>query len=154
VVTVTVAAEADETLIAVPMREENGQWTATITGLAHLSEVRLRVIAADAAGNLCETDCGTVKIEISAPAVGLELETAFADGVAVVSLQNHEMRAVSGLLVCAAYDEYGKLLAVGSRHLAVPANGIGECSVPVSCESPAEVKAFLLDVSGAYKPVC
>jgi len=146
-----------ETAIAsVPMARENNVWTVQLSEITGQTSVTVKVIATDAAGNRTESSAYVVELNIPEKSTGISMVVGSVQNCeAEVTVENHNGKAISGWLVCAAYDQQGQMLAADSCYVGLKADANGTYRVAFDQEIPntASLRAYLLDVNNGYAPV-
>lgn len=129
----------------------NATYTISSAG-ASLNQVMYRCVATNAAGTAI-SEAATLSISD----VGIvATKTAVTNGILVsVSVGNPFENVKSGAVVCAVYEENGKLLGIATAALTVAAGEDMTTSLTVVCNAAqaAEVKVFFV-TTDTYSPIC
>jgi len=167
-----VVSEDGLSQVLVQIRGENGESASYVmrqySGKKYVADVlpawdgelSVMVLARDNWGNLVKSLPQTVLVESqgSPSGVTLELEqTALTDCIeASVTVDNNTERALSGWLICAAYDEDGRFLTLGEVPIGLKALDSHDVAVNMVCkpEQVSEVKAMFLNVANGCMPIC
>jgi hypothetical protein len=142
------------------MERSGNVWTAEVLPVPGAERMRFTAVAGDDYGNTLRSEA--VEVELALPALLNELTISeillsSVDDVTVaeVTILSPEGVAASGILVAAAYDADGRMLAMGSLPVGLRSGDELTVSIPiaVSTNVAACVKAFFLDPNG-YIPLC
>lgn len=144
----------------VPMTEADAVWTAQIQGVFGEQTLAVTVCALDSAGNRADSESLTIRTNIPKEASGIRMQIRSVSGGseadASILIENRTQSAMSGWLLCAAYDRNGRQIAANGQYIGLKAQGQSTPTLHLTCGAGeiAVVKAFLLDPSIGYRPLC
>lgn len=153
-------SEEDGQSWTVPMTEADAVWTAQIQGVFGEQTLAVTVCALDFAGNRADSEMLTIRTNIPREASGIRMQFRSVSGGseadAAILIENKTQSAMSGWLLCAAYDRNGKQIAANGQYIGLKAQGQSTLTLHLACGTGeiAAVKAFLLDPSTGYRPLC
>ncbi len=153
-------SEEDGQSWTVPMTEADAVWTAQIQGVFGEQTLAVTVCALDFAGNRADSEMLTIRTNIPREASGIRMQFRSVSGGseadAAILIENKTQSAMSGWLLCAAYDRNGRQIAANGQYIGLKAQGQSTLTLHLACGTGeiAAVKAFLLDPSTGYRPLC
>lgn len=153
-------SEEDGQSWTVPMTEADAVWTAQIQGVFGEQTLAVTVCALDSAGNRADSETLTIRTNIPREASGIRMQFRSVSGEseadAAILIENRTQSAMSGWLLCAAYDRNGRQIAANGQYIGLKAQGQSTLTLHLACGTGeiAAVKAFLLDPSTGYRPLC
>ena len=153
-------SEEDGQSWTVPMTEADAVWTAQFQGVFGEQTLAVTVCALDSAGNRADSETLTIRTNIPREASGIRMQFRSVSGGseadAAILIENKTQSAMSGWLLCAAYDRNGKQIAANGQYIGLKAQGQSTLTLHLACGTGeiAAVKAFLLDPSTGYRPLC
>lgn len=153
-------SEEDGQSWTVPMTEADAVWTAQIQGVFGEQTLAVTVCALDSAGNRADSETLTIRTNIPREASGIRMQFRSVSGGseadAAILIENKTQSAMSGWLLCAAYDRNGRQIAANGQYIGLKAQGQSTLTLHLACGTGeiAAVKAFLLDPSTGYRPLC
>lgn len=153
-------SEEDSQSWTVPMTEADAVWTAQIQGVFGEQTLAVTVCALDFAGNRADSEMLTIRTNIPREASGIRMQFRSVSGGseadAAILIENKTQSAMSGWLLCAAYDRNGRQIAANGQYIGLKAQGQSTLTLHLACGTGeiAAVKAFLLDPSTGYRPLC
>ena len=153
-------SEEDGQSWTVPMTEADAVWTAQIQGVFGEQTFSGTFGALDLAGNRADSEMLTIRTNIPREASGIRMQFRSVSGGseadAAILIENKTQSAMSGWLLCAAYDRNGRQIAANGQYIGLKAQGQSTLTLHLACGTGeiAAVKAFLLDPSTGYRPLC
>lgn len=153
-------SEEDGQSWTVPMTEADAVWTAQFQGVFGEQTLAVTVCALDSAGNRADSETLTIRTNIPREASGIRMQFRSVSGGseadAAILIENKTQSAMSGWLLCTAYDRNGRQIAANGQYIGLKAQGQSTLTLHLACGTGeiAAVKAFLLDPSTGYRPLC
>ena len=139
------ADDADPYSVPLMLDEQRGNYCSTVTEVAGVERFEIVVCASDAAGNLSESETMTVFCDAPDGVSGVQIKTNAEEGKVSICMKNIDAKAVSGWLVCAAYDANGKMIDVTEEYVGLKRAESKTVVLDFDCSNAASVRAFLLD---------